>query len=211
MRRPAAFLMMLSAAFIAVGAAAHDGVDHATAEEAAQHLREQPAAAGPVTPFPVQIDAQFSLIDQNGRAVSQDDFKGRPTAIFFGYANCEAICSVALPRLAAALDLLGEDGADIQPLLITVDPVRDTPATMKAKLPDYHDRLTGLTGSEEALAAARNSFQVEAKVVAEDPTSGPIYAHGSFIYLLGPDLELLTLMPPVLTPERMAELMRGYL
>jgi protein SCO1/2 len=190
-------------------ASAHNGVTHATTEQAAIH--EGPAQQSPALPFPVTITPRFDLIDHTGRAVSQADFAGRPMAIFFGYASCEAICTVALPSMAAALDILGPEGDEIAPILITVDPVRDTPEAMAARLPEYHPRLIGLTGSEAALAEARAVFQIDAKQVAETPEGAPIYAHGSFIYLVGRDGVVKSLLPPILSPDRMAELMRKYL
>jgi protein SCO1/2 len=55
----------------------------------------EPRAAPPALPFPAGISARFRLTDQTGREVTEADFAGRPMAIFFGYAGCEAICSVA--------------------------------------------------------------------------------------------------------------------
>ncbi|MEM7441667.1 MAG: SCO family protein [Pseudomonadota bacterium] len=193
---------------------AHDGVVHKTPEEAAAHAAETSSgdtAPTPNIPFPVDIRAEFELIDQSGQEVTQADFAGQPMAIFFGYANCEAICSVALPRLGQALDMLGDDADRIAPLLITVDPGRDTPENMGPALAKWHPRLRGLTGSEEALAAARDAFQVKSEKVFDDPEGNPIYAHGSFVYLISEDGKVLTLMPPILGPERMAEIMRSYL
>jgi len=193
------------APLLASGALAHDrSLPLTTAQGAAQ-------GAGSALPFPIEITPRFALIDHTGRAVSEADFAGRPMAIFFGYASCEAICPVALPSLAAALDLLGPDGADIAPILITVDPVRDTPAAMARRLAQYHPRLIGLTGSEAALAEARAIFQVETSQVAETPEGAPLYAHGGFIYLVGRDGVVKSLLPPILSPERIAELMRKVL
>ena len=193
--RPALALLALLAA---APAAAHDGVVHTTGEEAAAH-------AATAIPFPIEIEARFDLVDHTGRAVTQADFEGQPMLLFFGYASCQAICSTALPRMAEALDLLGAAGKTITPVMITVDPARDTQQSMADALPRYHDRLLGLTGSDTALAEARAAFQVEAKKVADAP-DGPIYAHGSFIYLIGPDGRVLALMPPILAPERIAAL-----
>ena len=204
MRAALALLMVLAAG----AAGAHDGVEHESAEEAAAH---QAAVPTPNLPFPVDIHAKFSLIDQSGRAVSDEDFAGQPMAIFFGYANCEAICSVALPRLSEALDIMGDTGSGIAPILITVDPARDTPEAMAEALPKWHERLIGLTGTDAALAAAREAFQVETSQVAEDINGDPIYAHGSFIYFVGGDGKVLTVLPPILGPDRMAEVMQGYL
>lgn len=199
-------LAALLAAGLVPAAMAHDGVEHATPGEAARHAAE----AGPALPFPVEIRPRFSLVDHTGRAVTEADFAGRPMAIFFGYANCESICSVALPRMGAALDLLGAEAAEVAALMITVDPARDTPPAMAARLPEHHPRLIGLTGSEAALAAARAAFQVEVSQVAETADGAPIYAHGSFIYLVGRDGTVQSVLPPILSPERIAALMRRH-
>ncbi|MFK7942178.1 MAG: SCO family protein [Paracoccaceae bacterium] len=199
---------------LALPAAAHNGVVHQSSEEASEHKAETAAAVGkptPSLPFPVDIRAEFKLVNQDGQEVTQADFAGKPMAIFFGYANCEAICSVALPRLGAALDLLGSDVDALSALLITVDPKRDTADKIGPALAKWHPRLRGLTGSEEALAAARDAFQVQSEKVFDDPEGNPIYSHGSFIYLIGGDGKVLTLLPPILGPERMAEIIKGYL
>jgi len=192
---------------LAAPASAHDGIAHPGAEAASAHE----AAAGPPLPLPVQIEARFALTDQSSRAVTQADFAGRPMVLFFGYANCQSICSVALPAMAAALEILGHEGAAIAPVLVTVDPARDTPAALAEALPRYHPRLIGLTGSGSALADARAAFQVETSRVAALPEVGPVYAHGSFLYLIGPDGVVRAVLPPILAPERIAELMRKYL
>lgn len=186
---------------------AHDGVQHAKPTEAAAHSD----ARGAAQPFPIKIEPRFSLIDQSGRTVTEDYFAGKPMAIFFGYANCESICSVALPRVGAALDILGDRAEEIFVIMITVDPARDTPEELASKLPQYHPRLIGLTGDGAALAAARTAFQVEVKKVAETADGAAIYAHGSFIYLVGRDGLLRSVLPPVLGPERIAELIRKHL
>jgi protein SCO1 len=212
-RHRRAVLLGLGLCLAAATAAAHDGVRHATPAKAAAHAAAAGAAApteAPALPFPADIPARFRLTDQAGSEVTQADFAGRPMAIVFGYATCEAICSVALPRLGQALDLLGPSAAALAPILITVDPARDTPEAMRASLARWHPRLIGLTGSEAALAEARAAFQVEARKVFDGP-EGPVYAHGSFIYLVGPDGRVLTLLPPILGPERMAEVIAGYL
>lgn len=168
------------------------------------------AEAGPALPFPVALTPRFDLIDHTGREVSERDFAGRPMVLFFGFAQCEAICDVALPRMAEALDLLGAEGEEIAPVMITIDPENDTPKALAEAMPKWHPRFIGLTGSDAALAAARDVFQVTAEKVAEDPAGIPIYSHGSFIYLIGPDGSLRTVIPPILGPERMAQLMRKY-
>lgn len=208
--------------------AAHDGVEHKTPEEAAAHAAatrseatqseasQAKARGGPplpeaALPFPIEIEAAFDLVDQTGIRRSEVDFAGRPMLIFFGYASCEAICSVALPRLAAALDILGEKAEALQPIMITVDPVNDTPEALAEAMPKIHPRLLGLTGTEAELAAARAAFQVEAEKLHEMIDGTPIYSHGSFIYLLDGDAKVLTVLPPILGEDRIAELIFKYI
>ena len=112
--------------------------------------------------------------------------------------------------MAEVVDLLDEQGTEIQPILITVDPARDTPEALAKAAPKVHERLVALTGSEEALAGARKSYKVEAKQIGED-IEGPIFAHGSFIYLLGPDGDVKSLLPPILAPDRIAEIALKHL
>ncbi len=191
---------------------AHDGVVHYTPEEAAAHLRatRPPVDDGAVLPFPVKLGGAFTLTDQHGDKRSEVDPDGAYQLVFFGYAKCQAICTVALPRMAEITELSAKAGVDVQPILITVDPARDTPDAMKPVLKELHPDMIGLTGSEQELADVRKLFQIERTKVMDDPVDGPIYAHGTFIYLLDSDGEMVTLFPPILSPERGAEIVAKY-
>lgn len=195
-----------------VGAALAAAVGFVLAAAAATaHEDHRHEAAAPAATAPLPYEARFELVDHRGRAVSARDFRGGYLLVFFGYANCEGICTMALPRLAAAVDSLGPVADRVQPLFITVDPARDTPAALAEKLPAIHPRLLGLTGTEAALTRARRAFGLRAKPVAAMPDGSPIYSHGSYIYLVGPDGGVLTLLPPVLDAGHMAAIVRGYL
>ena len=179
---------------------------------------ELPAGLMPTTatssglPFDLDIRHGFSgLIDAKGETKSLADFRGRHVLLFFGYANCEAICSAALPDMARTVDFIGADTDALTPVMITVDPERDQPEAMGTALAKIDPRLYGLTGPDQALADARKAFQVETEQVGTDWFGKPIFSHGSFIYLIGPDGKLETLMPPVLGPERMAKIVKRYL
>ena len=207
--RLAAGIVMVSALLMTslLSALAHDGVKHENLDEALRHQQEtSPNTEG----FPAIKGGDFRLLDHDGRERAAVSPEGQFQLIFFGYASCKAICSVALPRMSAAVDLLEEDGFLVTPVLITVDPERDTIGTMKEALRLHHVRMVGLTGSEADLQVAYDAFSVEKSLVYEHPEEGPIYAHGSFIYLIGPQGEFKTLLPPILGPERMAEVVKGY-
>lgn len=187
---------------------AHDGVVHENLNEALKHQEE---TAPNTLDFPDVKGGDFELIDHNGNKRTSKNPDGHYQMVFFGYASCKAICSVALPRMAAAVDVLKNQNIEVTPLLITVDRERDTVDAMKEALAYHHKDMIGLTGSEAALNEAYKAFNVEKSLVYEHPEEGSIYAHGSFIYLIGPDGDFKTLMPPILSSERIAEVAKGYI
>ena len=176
-----------------------------------------PETADPISegsapePFPVAIGGEFALIDHTGKPVTEADYRGRFMLVFFGYARCDSICPVGLKRMTEAVGLLGEPGERVQPILITVDPEHDTPEVLADHLPGLHPRLVGLTGTPEAVAAAMKSYKVNAKLVGQSWKGTPKISHGSYIYLMGPDGALLSILPPVLSSEAMAGIILRYL
>jgi len=167
-----------------------------------------PALSGPL---PFEVGGDFELVDQYGTTRSQSDPDGRAQLLFFGYANCPGICSTTLPMMADVADILAAQGIVIRPVMITIDPERDAVGTLGAPMARLHGDFIGLTGSAAALARAYKAFSVEKALEFVDPERGPIYSHGSFVYLLDDQGEVLTLLPPVLHAERVASIVLGYL
>lgn len=163
------------------------------------------------SPLPFDLGGAFELVDQNGNARSQVNPDGLPQLLFFGYANCQQICSVALPLIADATDMLAEIGLAVSPVMITVDPDRDTVADIGPPLREIHPKFMGLTGSKAALDIAYKAFSVDNKLVFNDPIEGPVYAHGSFVYLLDAEGKLLSLMPPILSADRVVEIVTSHI
>ncbi|WGH77735.1 SCO family protein [Jannaschia ovalis] len=167
-------------------------------------------AALPDTAFPTDFGGEYALVDHHGQPRDHTDPDGRIQLIFFGYANCQAICTVALPIMAEMTAALAANGIAVAPLVITVDPARDTVETMGPALARHAPGLTGLTGSEAELARARAAFHVERTALFEEPLGGTVYAHGSHIFVMDGDGGFLTLLPPILSTERMVEIVAGY-
>jgi cytochrome oxidase Cu insertion factor (SCO1/SenC/PrrC family) len=116
-----------------------------------------------------------------------------------------------LTAIAEALDRMGADAGRMAPLFITVDPENDVPARMAAYVANFHPDLIGLTGMPEDVRRVLANFRIEA-VPASDPGAFErLVNHTPFIYLFGPDGVLLTFLPPVLPPERMAAVITGYI
>lgn len=160
--------------------------------------------------FPFHIGGDFDLVDQTGASRTQSAPDGNFQLLFFGYANCEQICSASLPLMADIVDGLAQVGR-ITPVMITVDPKRDTVETIGPPLARYHPDFVGLTGTDAALQVAYDAFSVEKEVVFTDPAGGEIFAHGSFIYLLDGDGDVLTLVPPVMDVDQAVGIIAPYL
>src|SRR5262245_31946995 len=93
------------------------------------------------------VGGPFSLTDQDGRRVTDADFRGRYMLIYFGFTFCPDVCPASLQLMAAAIDKAGAKGERITPVFITVDSARDTPALLKPYVGSFHPRFVGLTGT----------------------------------------------------------------
>ncbi|NNK77383.1 MAG: SCO family protein [Litoreibacter sp.] len=167
-------------------------------------------ASEPDTALPFKIGGAFELVDQHGSPRTQVDPDGQLQLLFFGYANCQQICSAALPLMAEVTDELAGDGITLHPVMITVDPKRDTSETIGSALREHHPDFVGLTGSERALQAAYDAFSVTREELFTDPEFGPVFSHGSFLYLLSGEGEVLTLLPPVLPTSEIRSIVTRY-
>ncbi|HYC66268.1 MAG TPA: SCO family protein [Reyranellaceae bacterium] len=131
------------------------------------------------------IGGNFSLVDHNGRAVTQDTFKGKPTLIYFGFTFCPDVCPTSLLLMETALQQLGPDAAQkVNPLLITIDPERDTAKLLKDYVTNFGPTFLGLTGTQEQVAAAAKAFRVYYQKVPGKSGGPYLMDHSSIIYVL---------------------------
>lgn len=191
-------------------ALAHDAHDHG---RPAALPEVQPAVAERQDPLPIEIviDDRFALVDHTGRSRGPELFQEKPALLFFGYANCDGVCLTGVPAIAEAAHDLARQGLEVRPILVTIDPANDTPAALAAALAPLHPGYLGLTGSEAALQQARLVFNVKATATGTTKSGQTVFQHGTFVYLIGADGQLLTLFPPVLPPAEMARIARRYL
>ena len=170
-----------------------------------------PAACGKAPEPPLAgaaIGGPFTLVDQNGRKVSDRDFAGKYRIVYFGYTHCPDVCPTDLATISQALKLFEKQdparAARVQPLFVTVDPERDTPAALKEYLRAFHPRLIGLTGTPAQIADAEKNFVVYARKGDVQPGGGYAMDHSRQIVLQGPMGEPLALMPDDQGPQAMA-------
>lgn len=165
-----------------------------------------PTPAGVETALPegVKLGGPFHLIDPHGRAVSDEDLRGRWLLVYFGYTTCPDVCPTTLQTMVSALDRLGPRGKAVLPVFITIDPERDTPEVMGRYAAQIDPRILALSGPPEAVAQVAKAYHVYyAKVPGK---AGEPYTmdHSAFIYLVGPDGHLAALFGPQSSAEEMA-------
>ena len=103
---------------------------------------------------------QFSLPDFDGKVRTLADFKGKVTAVFFGYTQCPDACPTTMAELAGIEKTLGADAARVQVVFITVDPSRDTAALLKSYVTNFNPGFLALRGDEAQTQAVAKEFKV---------------------------------------------------
>src|SRR5713101_4729873 len=113
--------------------------------------------SAPVAQQIAAIGGPFKLIDQNGQTVTDQDLKGRPFLVFFGYTHCPDVCPTTLFDVSEIFTRLGPDADRVGALFVTVDPKRDTPATLKDYMASFDPHVRGLTGDPAAVTATEKA------------------------------------------------------
>ena len=152
------------------------------------------------------VGGPFTLTDHTGKRVTDQDFRGRFMLVFFGFTYCPDVCPTALQVMAAALEKIGSKAEQITPVLITVDPERDTPEQMAMYVKSFHPRLVGLTGSPAEIEAVTKAYRVYYKRVPYPKSSaGYTMDHSAIIYVMGPDGSFRTHFPYTVDANAMAD------
>lgn len=159
----------------------------------------------------MDIGGPFQLVDQQGRPVTDQTFRGQYMLVYFGYGYCPDVCPTELANLTAALDILGPKADAVKPLFITVDPERDTPAFLADYVANFHPRLTGLTGTPEQIKAVAKAYKVYYAKAEQPGEADYLMDHTSFVYLMGPDGRFLSLFRGQTDPNTIAETIARFM
>lgn len=150
------------------------------------------------------IGGPFTLVDQDGRTVTDADVITGPTILYFGYTFCPDICPYDNARNAEAIDILKEMGHVVTPVFISIDPERDTPDVMKDYVSYMHEDMIGLTGTPEQVRAASQAYRT---FYQKQPAEDEFYlvSHTTFSYLVFPEHGFVEFFRRELTGQQMAE------
>jgi len=127
--------------------------------------------------------AAFELTDHQGMVRTQNDFSGRWMLVFFGFTNCPDICPTTLSEVATVMEGLGNQADKVQPIFVTVDPERDTPAALAEFVPLFDAGIIGLTGTPEQIARTSETFPIYFERI-EDAAAPDGYTMGHTSHLL---------------------------
>ncbi len=151
------------------------------------------------------IGGAFELVDQNGRPFTEKDLKGKYSLIYFGYTYCPDVCPTELQTMTQALEMLGPLAKKIRPVMISVDPERDTPEVLKEYLTNFYPGFVGLTGTPEQVRKAGQAYRVFYRKTDEKSASDYLMDHSSIVYLMDPEGRYLKHFAYGTPPEKMAE------
>jgi protein SCO1/2 len=158
---------------------------------------------------PVMIGGPFTLTSPDGATVTEQTYRGKWLLVYFGFTSCPDSCPTALLEIAAALEKLGPGADRLQPLFITVDPLRDTPAVMGNYTQSFDSRIVGLTGTPHQIAAVAQEYGA----YYEPRKSGPgaedyVMDHSTYLYLMDPEGKFVRGLDADTPGDRIAEAVR---
>lgn len=156
------------------------------------------------------IGGPFTLVNAQGQTVTDKDVITTPSLVYFGYSFCPDVCPLDNMRNAEAVDILEEQGFQVTPVFISVDPARDTPEVMGEYAEMMHPRMIGLTGSEEQVKAAAQAYKVYFR---KGETEDEFYTvdHSAFTYLMLPGNRFMEFFRREETADKMAERVSCFL
>jgi protein SCO1/2 len=127
----------------------------------------------------------FNLTDTNGQRVTLATYQGKFVLMFFGFTNCPDACPTAMLNVGATLREMGSAVRQIQPVFVTLDPERDTPALLQDYLKNFGDNIVGLSGTPDETADIAKRYGVyyrKRQIEGGDYTLD----HSTALYLISP-------------------------
>ena len=157
-----------------------------------------------------QIGGPFTLVNGDGATVTDADVITEPSLIYFGYTFCPDVCPLDTARNAEVIDVLAERGYSATPVFISIDPQRDTPEVVGTFAFNLHEKMIGLTGSDEQVAAASQAYKTYYKA---HPAEDEYYLvdHSTFSYLVLPEHGFVEFFRRDTSTEQIAETMACFI
>jgi len=125
----------------------------------------------------------FTLTNQHGQPFQLTQLRGKVVLLFFGYTFCPDMCPMTMAHITDVMTRLGDDRREVAPVFVSLDPQRDTPASIQAYVTHFSPELTGLTGSAAEIARVAGQYHVSYTTI--DPGSKDyLINHTTAIFLI---------------------------
>jgi suppressor of ftsI len=163
-----------------------------------------------VSAAPEAKGGAFALQDQKGVRRTESSWPGKALLMAFGYTNCEGACPITMQKIAEVNRILGADQSKLQPVLVTVDPERDTPAVLDAYAKETGLPLSCLTGSKSDLAEVWQRYGVTAERLPANKDGDYGVKHTTSILLVGAGGRIIARFGAANDAAEIAERLRGF-
>lgn len=149
-----------------------------------------------------EIGGPFDLVTHKGVSVTDKDVIKDLSLVYFGYTFCPDICPLDVERNVQAVDILAEQGIDLTPIFITIDPVRDTSEVLSDYVDAMHSKMIALTGTDAEIANAAKAYKTFYRKAGDEENY--LMDHMRFSYFMSPD-GFLDFIRSDLTSEQVAQ------
>lgn len=150
---------------------------------------------GAVIDPPTQA-VDINLTDSNGKPFALSGQRGRVVLMYFGYTNCPDECPLTMAHLKQAVETLGNSSRDVQVIMVSTDPARDTQQALKDFMAKFDPSFLGLTGTPEQLQKAWKDYGVTVENGGE--------THSTFLYVIDQAGNIRETFQPDSTPDAIA-------
>ncbi len=142
-----------------------------------------PEFKGTSMPEPLPVK-DFTLTAKGDTPVSLSDFEDKIVLLYFGYTFCPDVCPTSMADLAKVQREIDDAGEDIQVIMVSVDPERDTPDKLAEYVEHFHPTFIGLTGTPEEIDEAGERYGLHYEIHEGTAASGYLIDHTARIYLI---------------------------
>ena len=155
------------------------------------------------------VGGSFELLDQDRNSITNNSFPNKFKIIYFGFTFCPDVCPMGLTTISEALDSLGTKAQHIQPIFITLDPLRDTAEVLKSYRENFHESIIFLTGSEEQIRSVAKLYKVYFRKTNDD--NDYLIDHSAITFIMAPSGGYLKHFGPNATPVEFSNFFNSIL
>ena len=130
------------------------------------------------------VGGPFELIDQDRNSITNNSFPNKFKIMYFGFTFCPDVCPMGLTTISEALDSLGTKAKHIQPIFITLDPLRDTADVLRNYKENFHESIIFLTGSLEQIRSVAKHYKVYFQKTNNDDDY--LIDHSAITFIMAP-------------------------